>query len=89
MSNLRKQGKGKSLIIQEYIANPLLYYGRKFDIRTYMLVTVNNAKLRAYWYQDGYIRTSGYLWKLESISDSYVHLTNDAIQKYADNYGKY
>ena len=69
--------------------NPLLYNGRKFDIRTYMLVSINNKTLRAYWYQDGYIRTSSYFWKLSQFADSYIHLTNDAIQKNSDDYGKY
>jgi tubulin polyglutamylase TTLL1/tubulin monoglycylase TTLL3/8 len=69
--------------------NPLLYNGRKFDIRTYMLVSINNGKLRAYWYQDGYIRTSSYMWRLDEINDNYIHLTNDAIQKYTNDYGKY
>ncbi len=77
------------MIIQQYITNPLLYNGRKFDIRTYMLVTTNNGKIKGYWYQDGYVRTSSYLWSLENISNSLVHLTNDAVQKYSDNYGKY
>jgi hypothetical protein len=70
INNLKKLGKNKSLILQEYIVNPLLYNGRKFDIRTYMLVSINNGKLRAYWYQDGYIRTSSYLWRLDEIKDS-------------------
>ena len=81
--------KNKSLILQQYITNPFLYNGRKFDIRTYMLLTTNNGKLRGYWYQEGYIRTSSFTWTLEEISDTYIHLTNDAIQKYSSNYGKY
>ena len=35
------------------------------------------------------MRTSSYLWSLSDIYDTEVHLTNDAIQKNADNYGKY
>ena len=69
IDSLKKLGKNKSLILQQYIVNPLLYNGRKFDIRTYMIVSINNGKLRAYWYQDGYIRTSSYLWKLDEIKD--------------------
>ena len=65
-----KNNKNKSLIVQQYITNPLLYHGRKFDIRTYMLVSVNNQKIRGYWYQDGYVRTSSYLWSLEDINDN-------------------
>jgi tubulin polyglutamylase TTLL1 len=86
---LKKFGKNKSLIVQQYMINPLLYNGRKFDIRTYMLVSINNKTLRAYWYQDGYVRTSSYVWKLNDFADSFIHLTNDAIQKNSDNYGKY
>ena len=89
INNLKKLGKNKSLILQEYIVNPLLYNGRKFDIRTYMLVSINNGKLRAYWYQDGYIRTSSYQWRLDQIKDPEIHLTNDAIQKYSSDYGRY
>jgi hypothetical protein len=86
---LRKLGRNKSLILQKYITNPLLYNNRKFDIRTYMLLTANNNNLRAYWYQDGYIRTSSSVWTLDNITDTMIHLTNDAIQKYSNNYGKY
>lgn len=89
VDTLRRLGKNKSLIVQQYISNPLLYNGRKFDIRTYMLISTNNGVLRAYWYQDGYIRTSSYIWKLTNITDSLVHLTNDAIQKDNDDYGKF
>jgi tubulin polyglutamylase TTLL1/tubulin monoglycylase TTLL3/8 len=54
-----------------------------------MLITINNGKLRGYWYHDGYIRTSSYQWSLDTITDNFVHLTNDAIQKHSSNYGKY
>jgi hypothetical protein len=89
VDNLKKLGKNKSLIVQQYIVNPMLYNGRKFDIRTYMLVSTNNGVFRAYWYQDGYVRTSSYAWRLENISNPLIHLTNDAIQKHSDDYGKF
>jgi D-alanine-D-alanine ligase-like ATP-grasp enzyme len=54
-----------------------------------MLLTVNNGSLRGYWYQDGYIRTSSSLWTLDSINDTFAHLTNDAIQKHSSSYGKF
>lgn len=47
---------GKSALVQEYI-EPLLYKGRKFDIRSYALVTSYCGELRAYWYKEGYLRT--------------------------------
>lgn len=54
-----------------------------------MLLAVNNKKIRGYWYQEGYIRTSSFIWSLEDISDKEIHLTNDAIQKFSADYGKY
>ncbi len=54
----------KSIILQSYITNPLLYNGRKFDIRAYMLLTIVNGKIRGYWYQEGYVRTSSYFWNI-------------------------
>lgn len=58
-------------------------------MRCYMLVTCINGIFRCYWYQEGYIRTSGREFSLANVSDNFVHLTNDAIQKYSDDYGKY
>lgn len=46
-----KQIDQKTLILQLYITNPLLYNGRKFDIRVFMLTTCHNGKFKAYWYQ--------------------------------------
>jgi tubulin polyglutamylase TTLL1 len=83
-----KQAKKGSLIVQQYITRPLLYNGRKFDLRTYMLVTSHNGKTKAYWYQDGYVRTSSAYFSLED-TDPYIHLTNDAVQKHADSYSNF
>lgn len=41
----------KSIILQSYITDILLYNGRKFDIRAYMMVTIVNGKIKAYWYE--------------------------------------
>jgi len=45
--------------------------------------------VRAYWYPEGYIRTSSVLFTLKRGSNLFVHLTNDAIQKNSEEYGKY
>ena len=47
-----------------------------------------NGVRKGYWYTDGCIRTSSTEYKL-NIEDSAIHLTNDAIQKYLPDYGKY
>ena len=44
-----------------------------------MLVTSINGIFRAFWYQEGYIRTSSYEFNLDDCGDPMVHLTNDAI----------
>ena len=54
-----------------------------------MLVTIVNSKIKAYWYKQGYIRTSGKIFSLDNLKDISVHLTNDAIQKFDVSYGKY
>ena len=55
-----KHGNGtvKTYIVQSYLDRPLLYNRRKFDIRHYMLITSLYGQTKAYWYSDGYIRTS-------------------------------
>jgi hypothetical protein len=68
-----------SCIIQKYITNPLLISGRKFDIRTYMLLTSINGNLKAYYYEEGYLRTSSHEFSLGNLSNNLVHLTNDAV----------
>lgn len=53
---------------------------------------VKNKKLYfflAYWYQEGYIRTSSIEFSIKNLSNKMVHLTNDAVQKKGDNYGKF
>jgi hypothetical protein len=75
-------------IVQAYITRPLLYHGRKFDIRHYLLLTSVNGSLKAYWYKDGYLRTSSLSFDL-STDNPYVHLTNDAIQKKGETYEKH
>lgn len=45
-----------------------------------MMITIVNGNLKAYWYADGYLRTSSEIYNLDDLKDIYIHLTNDAIQ---------
>jgi tubulin polyglutamylase TTLL1/tubulin monoglycylase TTLL3/8 len=83
------EGQLRTFILQKYIENPLLINKRKFDIRLYTLVTAVNGVIQAYFYSEGYLRTSSKEFSLKDISNKLIHLTNDAVQKYSEDYGKY
>ena len=85
---MHPNGKPKTYIVQLYIENPLLYNKRKFDIRCYMLLTSQNGILKGYWYPEGYIRTSSKEFTVKNFNKM-IHLTNDAVQKKGEEYGKF
>jgi Tubulin-tyrosine ligase family len=72
-------------VIQKYIERPLLFKGRKFDIRMWAFAS---HKQEFYMYKKGYLRTSSDDYSLSN-ENNYVHLTNNCLQKYGDNYGKH
>ena len=47
-----------------------------------MIVTCFGGSIKAYWYEHGYVRTSSSAYSLRNRKDLFVHLTNDAIQKF-------
>lgn len=67
----------------------MLYKQRKFDIRCYTLLTSVNGNLQGYWYNEGYFRTSSKDFNLKNVTNRLIHLTNDAVQKKSDDYGKF
>lgn len=78
-----------TIIVQKYIEQPLLVYKRKFDIRVFGLLTCVSGLLRGYFYEEGYLRTSSSEYSLNSLKNRFVHLTNDAIQQTASDFGKF
>jgi hypothetical protein len=54
-----------------------------------MLTTTVNGNLQAYWYTDGYLRTACREYNTKNVTSKLVHLTNDAIQKRSEDYGKF
>ena len=87
---IRDHGDGnKTSIVQKYMEKPFLLHGRKFDIRCYALLTTVNGIIQGYFYNDGYIRTSCAEFTLKDTENNYIHLTNDAIQKHSEDYGKF
>jgi hypothetical protein len=53
------------------------------------MLTCVNGLLRGYFYEEGYLRTSSKEYNLKTLSNKYVHLTNDAIQKTGTDFGKF
>jgi tubulin---tyrosine ligase len=82
-------GTARTFIIQKYIEKPLLYQRRKFDIRHYMAITCVNGRMKGYWYADGYVRTTSSEYNVKNTKDLFTHLTNDAVQKNGQDYGKF
>lgn len=89
ISTTQVNGHRRSYIVQKYIERPLLYKNRKFDIRTFTLCTSVNGNLQGYWYSDGYLRTSCREYNLKNATNRMIHLTNDAVQKKSEDYGKF
>ena len=77
--------QSSTIIIQKYIEKPLLYFGRKFDIRIWVLLTHD---LKLYVFNEGHLKCCSVKYDLSS-NDNYSHLTNYSFQKYNDNFGKY
>ncbi|GMH83613.1 hypothetical protein TrST_g7152 [Triparma strigata] len=92
-----KLTKKHGWVVQKYLERPYLVHGRKFDLRVYVLFTVNPNKkaespVNTYMYDEFYVRTSGVAYNVskKNLKNSMMHLTNDAIQKKVkDNYGKH
>lgn len=76
-------------ILQKYVENPLLISRRKFDIRLYTMITSVNGVIQAYFYREGYLRTACKAYTSKNLDNKYIHLTNDAVQKKSEDYGKY
>ena len=86
--NIDKKGykyKSNKIIIQKYIEKPFLYYGRKFDIRIWVLLT---HKMKAYMFKEGHLKVSSINYDLDS-NNSFIHLTNYSLQKYNKYFSKY
>ena len=73
------------IIIQKYIENPLLYRGRKCDMRIWVLLT---HQMKVYIFKEGHLKTCSVEYDANS-KDAYSHITNYSFQKYNDNFQKY
>jgi tubulin--tyrosine ligase len=70
-------GTNTAWVIQRYIRDPLLYKGRKFDIRHWVLL-LHDGSMWAL--SDGSCRTASVPYVDGCWSNSFVHLTNHSVQ---------
>lgn len=73
------------LIIQKYIEKPLLYKGRKFDMRIWVLLTY---KMEVYVFREGHLKAASLNYDIENLN-LFIHLTNFSVQKYNENFSKF
>ena len=73
----------------DYISNPHLINGLKYDLRVYVIVTSFDP-LKIYLYKEGLARfaTQNYTTDFKDLSKKYIHLTNFSVNKNAPNYVK-
>jgi len=81
--------KPNNLIIQKYIEAPLLYNGRKFDIRIWVLFTYVGKcdKYEVYVFKEGHLKACSDIFNIDS-DNLFIHLTNYSVQKYNKNFSK-
>ena len=83
-----KKNSAKTFIVQEYIQNPFLIDGLKFDLRIYVLV-VNLKPLEIHICDEGLVRfaTVNYEFPEEkNLNQIFMHLTNYSLNKKNDAY---
>lgn len=74
------------LLVQEYLARPMLVEGFKFDLRLYVLVAACDP-LRVFIHRDGLVRLSTQAYKApttRNLDQVTMHLTNYSINKHSD-----
>ncbi|CAK0860068.1 unnamed protein product [Prorocentrum cordatum] len=76
---------GANRIVQKYIERPLLVYGgRKFDIRQWVLVRSFHP-LEAYMFSECYLRLCNETYDMNDLANRQRHLTNWAINKHGNH----
>lgn len=77
--------RASTVLIQKYIEKPMLYKGRKFDIRMWVLI---NHKMDVYLFKEGHLKVSSSEYNINT-KDKFVHITNYSLQKYNNNFAKF
>ena len=81
----------REAVVQEYIANPMLLGGLKFDLRLYVLVTsvggdADGGPLRAFLCREGMARFAVQAFDGAKLGNVHAHLTNYSLNKKASGF---
>ena len=79
-NNMNAVPKDKPCIMQDYLKDPYLINGKKFDLRIYVLVTSFDP-LRSYVFQEGLARFSTHNYSMKKLNSRFAHLTNYSVNK--------
>jgi tubulin polyglutamylase TTLL4 len=81
--------KKPGYVVCQYISNPHLINGFKYDLRIYCLVTCYDP-LKVYIFKEGLVRfaTQKYTNSQKSVDQQYIHLTNYSVNKHNEDYVK-
>ncbi|XP_033741241.1 uncharacterized protein LOC117328027 [Pecten maximus] len=72
-------------VVQQYISNPFLIGGYKFDIRVYVAVPSFHP-LNIYIFEEGLVRFGTEKYDLNALHNVFAHLTNTSINKHSPGY---
>jgi hypothetical protein len=78
--------KCEYIMIQKYLEKPLLYQGRKFDIRIWVMFMTNREN-EVYIFKEGHLKATSLKYNPDS-KDLFVHLTNYSVQKHNIHFSK-
>ena len=76
----------QKIVVQKYIEKPLCYYGRKCDMRVWVMLTQG---LKVYIYKEGHLKTCSEKYDINNQKDAFVHITNYSFQKHSLNFQKF
>ena len=75
----------KRVLLQKYLENPLLYNGRKFDMRIWVLL---NHEMNVYMFKEGHLKATSEKFNIKS-NNLFIHLTNYSVQKYNIHFSEF
>ena len=78
--------KCEHILLQKYLEKPLLYQGRKFDIRIWIML-ISGQENFVYIFKQGHLKATCGQYDINSNSP-FIHLTNYSVQKHNADFSK-